>query len=85
MLAMLRKHGDTTLQTPSANKRKTKPLKVMKGRSRGGEERKPDAVAEVTVTVPVNVKVRDDEDGHLVYRKGDLLESRCTYLNILFL
>ena len=24
-------------------------------------------------------KVKDDDDGHLIYRKGDLLESRCEF------
>ena len=24
-------------------------------------------------------KVRDDEDGHLVYTEGDILQARCTW------
>lgn len=85
MLAMcVRKTGDTstpTLQShngPSTAKRKHRPLKALK--TRGKEERK---VEEVERTVIV--KVRDDEDGHLIYHKGDLLDARCTYIDILVL
>jgi len=76
MLAMcVRKTADggtPTMQahTVPTSKRKHKPLKVLK--SRGKEERREEP--ERTVAV----KVRDDEDGHLIYHKGDQLESRCT-------
>ena len=30
-----------------------------------------------TVEVDCTVKVRDDAEGHLIYRKGDVIDSRC--------
>lgn len=76
MLAMcVRKTADSgapTIQShgvaPPTSKRNHK--RVLKGRVK--EERREET--ERTVAV----KVRDDEEGHLIYQKGDQLESRCT-------
>ena len=68
----------------SSNKRRQKPLKALKSRMKGGgggggggEERggKEDGGA----VDPRSAKVRDDADGHLLYSKGDILDSRCTH------
>lgn len=32
-----------------------------------------------TVDVDCTVKVRDDAEGHLIYRKGDVVDSRCKF------
>lgn len=32
-----------------------------------------------TVEVDCTVKVRDDAEGHLIYRKGDVVDSRCEF------
>ena len=90
MLAMcVRKTGDTggtptmqgglTSSTSSITKRKHKPLKAL--RSRGGGSTKHQEIADKrqsgTVEVECTVKVRDDAEGHLIYHKGDLVDSRC--------
>ncbi len=85
MLAAMcvRKTGDTAptaISVQSSKSRKHKPMKVLqKSRTKAEENR--EGVTELTVTVPV--KVRDDEDGHLIYKKGDMLDSRRTYLSLL--
>lgn len=33
-----------------------------------------------TVDVDCTVKVRDDAEGHLIYRKGDVVDSRCKFI-----
>ena len=33
-----------------------------------------------TVDVDCTVKVRDDAEGHLIYRKGDVVDSRCKFV-----
>lgn len=80
MLAAMcvRKPGDSAssaIAVQSSKSRKhQKPLKALQ---KSRTEEKKEGVTELTVTVPV--KVRDDDDGHLIYKKGDLLDSRCTY------
>ena len=34
-----------------------------------------------TVDVDCTVKVRDDAEGHLIYRKGDVVDSRCKFVS----
>lgn len=63
----------------SSSKRKHKPFKMVKPRSSKEERRdlcrgKEREREEERVPSP---KVQDDDDGHLIYRKGDLLETRC--------
>lgn len=93
MLAMcVRKTGDTggtptmqgglTSSTSSIKKIKHKPLKAL--RSRGGGSTKHQEIADKrtssTVEVDCTVKaVRDDAEGHLIYHKGDLVDSRCKF------
>ena len=36
-----------------------------------------------TVNVDCTVKVRDDPEGHLIYRKGDVVDSRCKCMAVL--
>ena len=81
MLAMcVRKTGDATTPTSLQShhkldvpaKRKHKNMKALK------TSRKEERREEPERTLP---KVKDDEDGHLIYHKGDVLESRCTYLS----
>ena len=38
------------------------------------------ATATAHVDVACTVKVRDDVDGHLIYHKGDQVDSRCKYI-----
>ena len=64
----------------SSSRRKHKPFKVLKPRS-SKEERKDRVKAEQrekeeVERIPSPI-VQDDEDGHLIYRKGDLLDKRC--------
>ena len=35
-----------------------------------------------TVDVDCTVKVRDDPEGHLIYRKGDVVDSRCKLMAV---
>ena len=35
-----------------------------------------------TVDVDCTVKVRDDAEGHLIYRKGDVVDSRCKFYGV---
>lgn len=90
MLAMcVRKTGDTggtptmqgglTSSTSSITKRKHKPLKALRGRGGGSTKHQDitDKRQSGTVEVECTVKVRDDAEGHLIYHKGDLIDSRC--------
>ena len=87
MLTMcVRKTTDATtpgVQTHSgpsaASKRKHKSLKVLKVRS-GKEDRREEGGGKDRERIGERaaVKVMDDADGHLVYHKGDTLDSRCT-------
>lgn len=59
----------------SSSKRKHKPFKGTKTRS-SKEDRRERGKEEERLPSP---KVQDDDDGHLIYRKGDVLESRCEF------
>lgn len=82
MLAMcVRKTGDATTQPTALQshhkldgpaKRKHKNLKALKTSRKEERREEPERALQ---------KVKDDEDGHLIYHKGDVLESRCTYLS----
>ena len=70
----------TTTTTKSS--RRHKPLKAMRSRGGAGGAKQPEPTVEkkqpgTTVEVDCTVKIRDDMDGHLIYRKGDLVDQRC--------
>ena len=88
MLAAMcvRKTGDSGSQREvigSSNttvKKKHKPFRVMTMKSRSSQretKREKEKEAEERRVIVPKVHVQDDEDGHLIYRKGDVLESRC--------
>ena len=66
--------GGTTVSSGSTSKRKHKPFKATKPRSSKEDRRVGKEKEDERVPSP---KVQDDDDGHLIYRKGDVLESRC--------
>lgn len=89
MLAMcVRKTTDTTTNASQSHggtsgastKRKHKPLKVLKARA-VKEEKREEGVGKDRSKLGERaaVKVMDDADGHLVYHKGDTLDSRCKF------
>ena len=90
MLAAMcvRKTGDSGSQrevvgnsNPTVKKKqKTFRMMTMKSRSsqRETKREREKELEEKRVIVP-KVHVQDDEDGHLIYRKGDVLESRCKF------
>ena len=95
MLAAMcvRKTGDTSSQISStqggcvkdslsnSTRKKHKGFKMVVGRkaSQTVKEKETLVVKDKEEERIPQMKVQDDEDGHLVYRKGDYLDSRCGY------
>ena len=95
MLAAMcvRKTGDTSSQISStqggcvkdslsnSTRKKHKSFKMVVGRktSQTVKEKETLVVKDKEEERIPPMKVQDDEDGHLVYRKGDYLDSRCGY------
>ena len=85
----------TSSSSSSAAKasRRHKPLKAMRSRAAAGgakqsevTEKKPPSgtlPGSTTVEVDCTVKIKDDSDGHLIYRKGDLVDQRCELISFL--
>ena len=96
MLAAMcvRKTGDTSTHLPlsqsgctttskesfsTSSRKKYKGFKIAVGRRTSNKDKDiASVVKEEDRTVPQ--KVKDDEDGHLIYQKGDYLDSRCEFL-----
>lgn len=91
MLAAMcvRKTGDSGSQrevigssSNAAVKKKHKSFKVVTMKSRSSQrETKRDKERDLDErhVIAPKVHVQDDEDGHLIYRKGDLLDMRCGF------
>lgn len=73
---------------PTSKRTKPRGLKTLRSRvvaAVGKQQVQPDEVASPSlrhtstahVEVECMVKVRDDPEGHLVYHKGDVVDSRC--------
>lgn len=75
--------GSATAAKASA--RRHKPLKAMRSRGTAttatGKQQEASEKMNLTNTVEVDctVKVRDSQDGHLIYHKGDLVDQRCKF------
>lgn len=71
-----------TLSSAAAStaRKKLRGFKIAVGKksSQTLKEKEPVAKEREEERVPPQ-KVQDDEDGHLIYRKGDYLDSRCKY------
>lgn len=70
--------------TAKGSSRRHKPLKAMRSRgtastATGKQQETSDKRNSTANTVEVDctVKVRDSQDGHLIYHKGDLVDQRC--------
>ena len=74
--------------------RRHKPIKAIRSRggvTAAGSKQHPEQLqqqttavekrppAGTTVEVDCTVKVKDDSDGHLIYRTGDLVDKRCEF------
>lgn len=88
-LALQGHHGSSketiSSSTSSTTKKKLRGFKVVVGKksSLSVKEKEPLAPSKEDAhlpRVPPPVKVQDDEDGHLIYHKGDFLDSRCKNL-----
>ena len=66
----------TSKESFSTTRKKHKGFKIAVGRRSSNKEKETVSTVreEEKVVLP---KIRDDEDGHLIYQKGDYLESRC--------
>ena len=74
-----------TSNTAKGSTRRHKPLKAMRSRGTGTTSGKQQDASEKinfttnTVEVDCTVKVRDSQDGHLIYHKGDMVDQRCEF------
>ena len=70
--------GGTTASKDSfsTSRKKHKGFKIAVGRRSSNKEKEVPPVVREEERIP-QPKVRDDEDGHLIYHKGDYLELRC--------
>ena len=85
----------TTSSNGPSKRTKHRGLKTLRGRVAVGKQQvqvQPEEVLPDTrhastahVDVACTVKVRDDAEGHLIYHKGDHVDSRCKFITNLCL
>ena len=73
--------SSVTLMTASTSSSSSTALKKHHHGHGGAVEKKTTTTGTCsTVDVDCTVKVRDDAEGHLIYRKGDVVDSRCKFV-----
>ena len=69
----------TSKESFSSSRKKYKGFKIAVGRRNSNKDKEISSTVKEEERV-VQQKVKDDEDGHLIYQKGDYLDSRCKLL-----
>lgn len=65
----------TSKDSFTSSRKKHKGFKIAVGKRSSNKEKEAPSIKD-DEKIPIQ-KVRDDEDGHLIYQKGDYLDSRC--------